>query len=71
MVQPNIVLRPVHTVGVPVMDAANGFTLTVTFAVAVQPLALVPESVYVVVTDGAADVVAQVAHERPVDGAHE
>ena len=45
-------------------------TLTVTWAVAVQPLLAVPVTVYVVVDDGFAETLAPVVLLRPVDGDH-
>lgn len=48
-----------------------GFTVTVTVAVFTQPLALVPETVYVVVVVGPAVTVAPVVPDNPVDGLHE
>ena len=47
-----------------------GFTVTVTVAVFVQPLALVPVTVYVVVAFGVAVGFAQLVQERPVAGDH-
>jgi hypothetical protein len=64
-------LSPIQTGGVPLIVAAKGLTLTVTVADEEHPLAVAPVSVYVVVTDGAAEVEAHVAQLSPVDGDHE
>jgi hypothetical protein len=47
----------------------NGFTVTVTVAVLVQPAALVPVTVYVVVTVGDAVGFGHVVQLKPVEGA--
>jgi hypothetical protein len=46
------------------------FTVTVTVAVLLQPLAFVPVTVYVVVVVGLATGLAQLLHDKPVDGDH-
>jgi hypothetical protein len=54
-------------------DTVNVMLLTVivTWAVAVQPLASVPVTVYVIVEDGLAETLAPVVLLRPVAGDHE
>ena len=49
----SVVVKPAHTVNVPVIAAGNGFTVTITLLVFVQPVAvIVSTTVYVVVTAG-------------------
>jgi hypothetical protein len=45
VVQPSVVVKPVQTEAVPVIDAAKALTLTVILEVFTQPLALVPVTV--------------------------
>ena len=52
----------------PVMIVGMEFTATVTVAILIQPDALVPVIVYIVVADGLADTLVPVVAERPVDG---
>ncbi len=70
VVQFSVVVVPMHTLAAPVIDAAMGFTLTTTVAVFVQPLALAPATVYVVVTVGFAVGPAHAVHDSAVAGAH-
>ena len=46
-------------------------TTTITVSVFIQPLALVPVTTYVVVTDGDAVGLAQLVQDKPIDGLHE
>ena len=68
-----VVLLPVQMEGADgfTVTVMEEFTVTVTVAVAVQPAALVPVTVYVVVTVGDALIVAPVVALRPVAGDHE
>jgi len=50
------------------VTTGSGFTVTVTCAVAVQPLLSVPVTVYVVVEDGFAVTLEPVEELRSVDG---
>jgi hypothetical protein len=60
----------VGAAGLMVM-VGSGFTVTVTVVVAVQPAAVVPVTVYVVVAVGEAFTVEPDVALRPVAGAHE
>ena len=51
--------------------AGNGFTVTVTVAVLLQPIEFVPVTVYVVVTAGVAVTFTPVVADNPVDGSQE
>jgi hypothetical protein len=55
----------------PAEIVGSGFTLTTTVSVLLQPLALVPVRIYVVVAAGLAVGFAQFVQERPVEGLQE
>ena len=61
-------IQVVVTAGEIVPPAGDGFTVTVTFAVFVHPIPLVPVTVYVVVFDGLAVTVDPVEEDKPVEG---
>ncbi len=52
----------------PALTVGFGFTVIVTVAVLVQPVLLVPVTVYVVVAVGLATGLAQVVQDNPVAG---
>jgi hypothetical protein len=54
----------------PALIAGNGLTVTVTVALFVHPLLVMPVTVYVLVVVGLAITVAPVVAERPVAGDH-
>ena len=57
----NVVLDPAHIeIFGPALAVGNGFTVTVTVCVLVQPLAFVPVTVYVVLTVGFTVIIAPV-----------
>lgn len=65
----NVTVAPAQIAAAgPAEMTGNGFTETVTVPVLLQPAALVPLIVYVVVTVGLAVVVVHAVHDRPVDG---
>ena len=72
-VAPMVVDDPLHIDDAPidVLIVGSGFTVMVRVAVFTQPLALVPLTVYVVVTVGEAVTFAPVVTLRPVDGDQE
>ena len=67
-----LILPPVHITGAAgfAVGEGKGFTVTVTAAVAVHPLASVPVTVYVVVATGLAVGFAPVVALNPVAGVH-
>lgn len=67
---PIVVDEPLHIAEAPtdVLIVGKGFTVIVRVAVLVQPLALVPVTVYVVVMVGVAVTVVAVVELRPVAG---
>ena len=54
----------------PAVGVGNAFTVTVTVPVLVQPAAVVPVTVYVIVEVGSAVTVAPVVDDKPVAGLH-
>jgi hypothetical protein len=54
----------------PAVGVGNAFTVTVTVPVLVQPAAVVPVTVYVIVEVGLAVTVAPVVDDKPVAGLH-
>jgi hypothetical protein len=54
----------------PALTVGSGFTVMVTCAVSLQPLPLVPTTVYVVVPVGFAVGLAQLVQDNPVAGDH-
>lgn len=66
-----VVLEPVHILDDPgaTVIVGNAFTVMVRVAVFAQPLALVPVTVYVVVTVGDTVIVVPVVALNPVAGA--
>jgi hypothetical protein len=66
----SVVLLPVHIEGAEglIVTTGKGLTVTVTVAVLVQPAALVPVTVYVVVAVGDAVTVVPVVELKPVEG---
>lgn len=70
---PIVVDEPLQIADAPteVLMVGSGFTVMVRVAVLTQPLALVPLTVYVVVTVGEAVTFAPVVTLSPVDGDHE
>lgn len=64
-------VEPAHTGELlPAVGVGNEFTVTVTVAVLVQPAAVVPVTVYVIVEVGLAVTVAPVVDDKPVPGLH-
>ena len=55
----------------PALTTGNELTVTVTVVLAVQPMPLVPVTVYVAVVPGVTVGLAQAVQERSVDGDHE
>jgi hypothetical protein len=66
----NVLYCPMHIAMLPIMPDGTGFTLTVTVADATGIPITVELTVYVVVTDGVAIVLAQVVQESPDAGSH-
>ena len=65
----SVVVPPAHMVALaPALTVGRGVTVTVTVVVPVQPTPLVPVTVYVVVADGEAVGLAQLAQDNPVAG---
>ena len=54
----------------PALTTGNGFTVTITLSLLMQPLASVPIKIYLVVTVGVATGDAEVVEERPLAGLH-
>jgi len=68
----NVVDKPEHILrSGPALTGGNGATVTVTVLVLLQPPDTDPVTVYVVVVAGLATGLAQLVHDRPVDGLHE
>lgn len=67
----SVVLAPRHIATFePALTTGNGFTETVTDDAALHPAALVPVTVYVLVTVLVVVGAAQVVHDKPVAGVH-
>ena len=65
-----VALKPIHmVVAGPPCITGSGLIVTVTVPVLVQPLALVPVTVYIVVDTGLATVLVHVVHDNPAPGA--
>jgi hypothetical protein len=65
------VLLPLHIMAfAPALTTGNGFTVTVTIAVSIHPVAFEPVTIYVVVTVGLAVGLAHAVQDRPVAGVH-
>lgn len=67
-----VVDEPLHNVTVPpvTVTVGDGFTVITCVPLAVQPLALVPVTVYVVVVVGEHTTMAPVVELSPADGVH-
>ena len=67
----SVVVPPLHIATFePPLIVGIAFTVTVTVAVLLQPAALTPVTVYVVVEDGPAVILDPVVADKPVAGVH-